>query len=319
MTRPRRSADRADVPFSFAFRESNRHYRWGAVTSAARVGDAMSSWLVSKLDIDVLVQLAWVGPLAATGWRPMTRDPDGLGQALWQRNYESNAEEGDPPLPEYGFEPLPIEITAVEGLKHVGCYRYQTETLGRAHEGDDLATLVQELAVRLESELPGYSEAPWGWDDEGVHFRLGRGSPALPERLTPESEARSLAPFSAAGFEPLFEYPNSHAPVEDPGKIQVKFIYPSPSALSGQVRPSYAASIYLCADEDGARTVFSQLVTGWDSETARARADGHVYRYGHTVLSTSDTQRATELRRGHLDTMAANLNQPDDHWSTRDD
>lgn len=46
----------------------------------------MSRFQMSKLDIDVLVQLALVGPGDATNWNPLTDDPDRLGTLLWSHN-----------------------------------------------------------------------------------------------------------------------------------------------------------------------------------------------------------------------------------------
>src|SRR4051812_22662841 len=74
------------------------------------------------------------------------------------------------PLPEYTFERVPFPVTAVEGLKLVGCYRYQTA--GDDWAGSAPAAFCQWLQNALINRVPGYHEAPWGWKVDDVNLRL---------------------------------------------------------------------------------------------------------------------------------------------------
>lgn len=278
---------------------------------------------MSKLDIDVLVQLAWLGPLEAEAWRPRTDDPDELGAELWTRNYEANADEGDPPLPEYTFNALPVQVTAVEGLKHVSCYRYQTgEALGTPYEGDAIPTLIAELVGSLQAAIPGWEEAPWGWNDATVQDRMDRPHPVVPvERRPREAAARGLERYTTAGFVPADPYPHRESPHTDPRKVLAAFVYPG--MVPGEMYQPWSAMIMICADDEGAHRVFSDSVE--DGKNRGQMYHGvatmalHVYRFGNTVLTTSDPTIAPGSEPGRLDILAANLGEPDEHWYNRDE
>src|SRR4051794_13378892 len=91
---------------------------------------------MSKIDIDVLVQLLVQGPQGAQHWAALKQDPDALGTQLWQQNYGAAPSRDEaPPLPTYHFEPLPFAVTAEEGLKHCACYTYQTMIDGELPAG----------------------------------------------------------------------------------------------------------------------------------------------------------------------------------------
>jgi hypothetical protein len=147
----------------------------------------MSEYVVSKIDIDVLVQLAVYGPLGAQNWLALTTDPDATGTALWRQNYEAAADPDlDPPLPEYHFEPLPFAITAVEGIIACAHYGYQTADDPDAWEQGPARQLIEHLRSALTSYLPGSDEAPWGWGPEDVAARMSRdGAPHLPTATEP--------------------------------------------------------------------------------------------------------------------------------------
>lgn len=72
--------------------------------------------------------------------------------------------------------------TAVEGLKTIDCYVYQScEHAGWARS--EASRFCQALARALVSELDGYDAAPWGWSAELIEQRLaddllGRRRPA---------------------------------------------------------------------------------------------------------------------------------------------
>lgn len=140
----------------------------------------MSSFVLSKLDIDVLMQLAVYGPIGAEFWEPMTDNPDEFGRAIWQQNANA-AEPPDnaPAIEGYRFAPLPIGITAEEGLKHCACYGYQTFDEGPA---DPAGTFLDQLEQRLIEHVAGWKDAPWSWDAADVAARIDRGeAPVVPE------------------------------------------------------------------------------------------------------------------------------------------
>jgi hypothetical protein len=135
---------------------------------------AVSSFVLSKLDIDVLMQLAVHGPVGVRSWEPLTDDPDRLGRDIWQQNYEAAAssDEERPPIAEYRFTPLPIGVTVGEGLKQCSCYGYQTFRAGAAPPA---GPFLERLERRLVCEVTGYDTAPWGWGPGDVAARIGRG------------------------------------------------------------------------------------------------------------------------------------------------
>jgi hypothetical protein len=103
--------------------------------------------LVSKIDIDILVELLLYGPADGTGqwWGyhekhgpTNTAPPAGVGTSIGRMLYLANAERvhdpnydepltADGPVLGYTFERVPFPVTAVEGLKLLSCYEYQTE------------------------------------------------------------------------------------------------------------------------------------------------------------------------------------------------
>src|SRR6185369_12037774 len=88
--------------------------------------------------------------------------------------------DGDaPPIAEYRFTPLPIGVTAEEGLKQCSCYGYQTFDEG---PGEPAGPLLEKLKRRLVRHVAGYDAAPWGWSSADVASRIGRGgAPVVPE------------------------------------------------------------------------------------------------------------------------------------------
>jgi hypothetical protein len=160
----------------------------------------MSRWVIAKLDIDVIVQLAWLGPAEATDWRPLTDDPDALGTALWRLNYEVPAyEDEDPPRPEYHFAPLPITITAIEGLKQCAYYEYQTATDDEVWEESEVAELLHGLRGQLLDADREYADAPWGWEGKDVADRAGRPAPQMPTPVVQEALSGAVGQGVRAG------------------------------------------------------------------------------------------------------------------------
>lgn len=152
---------------------------------------------MSKIDIDILVELLLYGPAGSSerwwGYHEKhgptnTAPPAGVGTALGRTLYLANAEQvldpeydepltADGPVLGYTFERVPFPVTAVEGLKLVGCYRYQTA--GDDWNRSEPARICRWLQANLIGRIPGYDDAPWGWDTDAVNRRMDlvRASP----------------------------------------------------------------------------------------------------------------------------------------------
>jgi hypothetical protein len=138
----------------------------------------VSASLLSKLHIDVLVTLGMSGPAEAVGapskWRFDNRfmgtswpdSPDELGELLWRANADAvldpECDDEERP-PTHVFEPFPYPVTAVEGLKAISCYGYETADDRERWEGSVPEAYCRWLQLQLIYRLPGYDEAPWGW------------------------------------------------------------------------------------------------------------------------------------------------------------
>jgi hypothetical protein len=146
----------------------------------------MSAFVVSRSHIDALVYTILNGPADREGG-PVTGFSDGakyqytedlklhsvrdedasaVGQMLWDENRKSVAYRyGYMPLfPQYEYLEPKRKPTAVETLKLIACYDYQTcEHPG--WKGSQAWWLMKNLRNDLIDDLPGYSEAPWNWYD----------------------------------------------------------------------------------------------------------------------------------------------------------
>lgn len=74
----------------------------------------------------------------------------------------------DGQVPDYRFEPLPITITAVKGVKHCDFYEYQTADDVGHWSRDGLGRLVDDLRAALVDAIPDYRAAPWGWSAQAL-------------------------------------------------------------------------------------------------------------------------------------------------------
>jgi hypothetical protein len=163
------------------------------------------AFVVSKEHIDILVQLAFTGPRSvphSSHWeRPswlMEHHPlpDEVGRMLLleclksvgHRYPDDRLDElprDGPPywtggVDAYRYAPQPCRLTAVEGLKAVACYEYQS-CEHDAWPESRAYTFCRSLRGALIHALPGMDEAPWGWDAE----RVAAAAAAL---LKPERE-----------------------------------------------------------------------------------------------------------------------------------
>ncbi len=145
----------------------------------------MSCFMVDKVDIDLLVDLALHGPSCAyrpgNGWGAFhwywkkkginVDDPNKLGQMLAAQNarsirarYVDGGSEMIPDLADRGYahSHVPMRLTPVEALKHVRYYDYQACETSDWEETEAYA-FCDALTSALVNRLPGYEEAPWGW------------------------------------------------------------------------------------------------------------------------------------------------------------
>ena len=135
----------------------------------------MSAYLVSKATIDAIVFLrqraADRGALTSSVRGSFgTLSPDELGRALWRENMLSlraryakrmGEQVNEALLASYSYSPPGRLTTAVEFLKIIACYEYQS----CEHDGwetSDARALCRCLAEHAITQLPGYDDAPWG-------------------------------------------------------------------------------------------------------------------------------------------------------------
>jgi hypothetical protein len=149
----------------------------------------MSAWIVSKAHIDLLIT-AGLRPLhgEAVRWvvqanphkdRKLEHDnADDVGSMLWRENFASVGDrypDDDPDdLPGSGVaavETLLYRWARIAGvldpvvvLKAIHCYEYQScEHDGWA--GSQAKAFCEALTGHAVRGLPGYQQAPWGFDD----------------------------------------------------------------------------------------------------------------------------------------------------------
>ena len=160
----------------------------------------MSAWIVSKTHIDLLVTAGvtfpavshpdWTG--AGEGEKGPVPVPDlpaligdaarahAVGRMLWTENLASvmaryprdgngqrpTAQQGfrDEHVTTYRFRPIPGVICPVVVLKNIECYEYQSSE----HHGwrdSEAKQFCEALRGATISRLPGFHDAPWGFDD----------------------------------------------------------------------------------------------------------------------------------------------------------
>lgn len=159
----------------------------------------MSAWLVDKVHIDLLVELALRGPADAQrrgDWQPEYHahprvgeraepDPDGLGRMLWGENlrsvaYRYPADEGggrpgpaglsDEAIAAYHFERPGYRLTVAEAMMALHCLDYQACECPDYQETPARRWL-HETAFVLGMYAPGADDSPWGWDRAEIDKR----------------------------------------------------------------------------------------------------------------------------------------------------
>jgi hypothetical protein len=122
---------------------------------------------LTNFEINLLVHLALNGPREADSWRPVTDRPAEIGAQLRARNVAAAGDPEDKPRA-YEYEPLSLELSAVEGLKQVSHYLYQTADDEGAWRRGTVGRFIDSLQSSLVSALPGWAEAPWSWSVRDV-------------------------------------------------------------------------------------------------------------------------------------------------------
>jgi hypothetical protein len=280
----------------------------------------MSACVLSKLDIDVLVQVAVYGPAGATSWTPPTdHTPDVLGTELWQQNYAAAAyPDEEPPLPEYRFEPLPFGITTIEALKACSCYGYQTADDSDAWRDGPARWIMESLRSKLIQTLAGWDEAPWGWEPSDVTERSGRGGapeiPDTPVQATPPEDpiiAQVEAAFAAVGIALAEPYAN-------PGPLSADI---DPRLRVGRrelrlpgTQPWPILNVEMYRDEATASSVLRSLRA--KTEREGALHDNRLTRTGRVVVSYFGLH-GYQLP-AHLTRAVTALGPPDEMWTSAD-
>ena len=157
----------------------------------------MSAWIVSKTHIDLLItagliiptqtirnsRLRWYLPDETSPDRHQVFElddfnADDIGVTLWAENHASvNHRYPDasddlpgpvdfdgPDVLTYTHQPIPGPIDPVVVLKVINCYQYQS----CEHPGWETSSahaFCTSLTQACISALPGYDQAPWGFDD----------------------------------------------------------------------------------------------------------------------------------------------------------
>ncbi|MEA2972915.1 MAG: hypothetical protein QOG82_1373 [Actinomycetota bacterium] len=274
----------------------------------------MSRMLLTKLDVDVLVQLAVLGPLEAELWKPLVDDADAFGRELWTLNWAAAAHlDEDGEMPAYTFEPLPVGVTAGEGLKQVAFFVYQS-----ADEDDEEGPWMQSrirarlnrMRHRLLEHVPDYRDAPWGWGSGEVAARSSRAAPT--PQAEPSPRLREVLELWAAVGVPI-------ATRYGPGIPSDTFADPRRVLGGGAYLPPKTSGfapvlIVVCADEDASRHAFLLMAQG-----AQYAPNSHVYRFRDVVarvaLGTDDGALSMRLEEA-IDQLSQpdRLGEPADHW-----
>ncbi len=158
----------------------------------------MSAFIVGKPHIDAMIRLGLKKPTSRLRWFAV--DPSDEGWTYEEHIRELSAETADtvgqmltcenvlsvrhryPAVDTGGTAPDPLDAywkypytysalqtgripTAVEGLKLLDCYEYQTCERD-AWNDSEARRFCEALRSRLIESVVGYDEAPWGWTGE---------------------------------------------------------------------------------------------------------------------------------------------------------
>jgi hypothetical protein len=155
----------------------------------------VSAFIVSKEHLDLLVRLAFGGPRPephSSRWKPPSwliehrTTPDELGKLLLAENVASvsyrypNARADELPGARppywlvseageggYAYRRQPYVLTAVEGLKALACYAYQSCEHPEWNDSPAHA-FCRSLEKVLIAALPRIDNTPWEWDSSRI-------------------------------------------------------------------------------------------------------------------------------------------------------
>lgn len=270
----------------------------------------MSAHLLSKLDIDVLVQLAWLGPAGCEDWNPVTDDPRAFGTMLWSRNYERAGSGAAQPRPAYDFTPLPVTVTAIEGVKQCEYYAYQTATDDKRWQRGGLGKLLTTLRTQLLYAAPEHKAAPWGWRGSDLSQRADRPAPVPPQAVEASPAVVALFERWAGVGLPLIDTPVSdeeRAATDDPRSI-LGGGYHRPAGHGGFA----PVVVRVYADAGTAKEHFARAAQMHQRQ--RFINDVHVYRFGTFVATTAFIPEHESHHIAAVDAKISRLGAPDDHW-----
>lgn len=270
----------------------------------------MSRMLLGKLDIDVLVHLAVIGPVEASDWKPLVKDPNELGRLMWSVNYEAAASEGDDPPPDCNFAEVPVGVSAVEGLKQIQFFIYQSADDEGRWNRDGLKSLLGRLRSTLVPHLPGYSDAPWGWARSDVAARSARAPKQNEPPPDPQALVELCGQWSSLGMPLVMRL------VDPINEAHSAFGNPDLVIATGWFKPHGAHSdapitVTLCPNRQAAEMIFVERVR--EALPYFPDAGHHVYRFGNLVVA-SRTMYHNRPTGEEIDAYVARLGTPDAHW-----
>jgi len=142
----------------------------------------MSAYMVSRKHIDLLVAVAVAGPTGCRDWYPPShKSKDDIGEMLVKENLSSihhrypdtitNPDDTPGPCEQYWLHRYTfrraIRLTTIEALKAIDSYEYQA-CEHPEWETSEARKFCDALRRALVHVLPGWEQAPWGFDEEGV-------------------------------------------------------------------------------------------------------------------------------------------------------
>jgi hypothetical protein len=214
-------------------------------------------------------------------------------------------------MPVYRFEPLPVAVTAGEGLRQIAYYVYQSAGEPEDWAKAPLRRLLNRLRHTLLEHVPDYRDAPWGWGSRELEARSARPAPPnLPAAQPPARVVEVLEMFAAVDLRiDTRNVAFSSGVLGDPRLVLCDGTWPS--RYSGFA----PAALVICADVGTAEVVFLHMARGGQM----FGVDSHVYRWGDVVLSThqqaDDVDRNRRIDAGLAQlTQPERLGEPDDQW-----
>ena len=271
----------------------------------------MSSYVLTDFEINLLVHLAVKGPREATHWRAMTDAPAVLGERLATSNYRMAGRSEDGPR-DYSYSPLAVEVSAIEGLKQIEHYVYQTADSEGAWRRDGVGQLIDALRAGLTTLLPGWEEAPWRWtvEDVAAHESLAHDEAGDDPRVVDLRER-----FERAGAVLVTSNPaTAVAGVFDPRSVLGKWHYPK------KYRGMPPFTVVLLASDSIAASHFLHLRAGESGLNPHLHVG--LFRFGSVVVRLSwqewEEQPPGSPNEQDLWDLVERLGVPDERWTSLD-